>query len=151
LFFAVLSLYFNVIIGDFIAAIYIKAMNLLKLAVCILLMFCFVGCSVSKNPNPVIRYGANTGTTLAMPGLIMAGVDPRSNHVHASSFSMEMLALELVGYSAAGIGFATGAVLGGTVGFFKWMINGFENDRLCGSLPENVYPPEAADDETDKR
>ena len=102
-------------------------MNLLKLAVCILLMFCFVSCSVSKKKNPVIRYGANTGTTLAM------------------------LALELVGYSAAGIGFATGAVLGGTVGFFKWMINEFENDRLCGLLPENVYPPEAADGETDKR
>ena len=102
-------------------------MNLLKPIICILLMLSLVGCAVSRNPNPVIRYGANTGTTLAM------------------------LALELVGYSAAGIGFATGAVLGGTVGFFKWMINEFENDRLCGLLPENVYPPEAADGETDKR
>ena len=33
-----------------------------------LLALSLVGCAVSKNPNPVIRYGANTGATLAGPG-----------------------------------------------------------------------------------
>ena len=141
MFFAVLSLYFNVIIVDFIAAIYIKAMNLLKLAVCILLMFCFIGCSVSRNPNPVIRYGANTGATLAGPGIAVMCVAASLDDDGDSKDDVGQLAL--LGLGAAGIGFAAGAVLGGTVGFFKWMFNGFENDDIpqADALPEDVMPP----------
>ena len=36
---------------------------------CMLLMLSLVGCAVSKNPNPMIRYGVNTGTALAAPGI----------------------------------------------------------------------------------
>ena len=47
-------------------------MNYLKPVICMLLSLSLVGCAVSRNPNPVIRYGANTGTTLAVPGLVGA-------------------------------------------------------------------------------
>jgi hypothetical protein len=51
--------------------------------------------------------------------------------------------LALFGVGAAAAGFAVGAVLGGTVGFFKWMFNGFENDDIpqMDALPEDVKPP----------
>ncbi len=51
--------------------------------------------------------------------------------------------MALFGMGAAAAGFAVGAVLGGTVGFFKWMFNGFENDDIpkAEPLPENVKPP----------
>ena len=76
-----------------------------------LLALSLVGCAVSKNPNPMIRYGANTGATLAGPG------------------------------------FVVGAVLGGTVGFFKWMFNGFENDDIPREepLPEEILSPAKPD------
>ena len=141
MFFAVLSLYFDVIIGDFIAAIYIKAMNLLKSIICILLMLSLVGCAVSRNPNPVIRYGANTGATLAGPGIAVMCVAASLDDDGDSKDDVGQLAL--LGLGAAGIGFAAGAVLGGTVGFFKWMFNGFENDDIpqADALPEDVMPP----------
>ncbi|WP_074209374.1 hypothetical protein [Fibrobacter sp. UWB11] len=61
---------------------------------------------------------------------------------------LRLFPLKLVALSAAGVGFATGAVLGGTVGFFKWMINGFEKDNVSdyGTLPEEILPP-TRDDE----
>lgn len=136
-----MSLYFNVIIGDFIAAIYIKAMNLLKSIICILLMLSLVGCAVSRNPNPVIRYGANTGATLAGPGIAVMCVAASLDDDEDSKDDVGQLALFGVGAAAAG--FAVGAVLGGTVGFFKWMFNGFENDDIpqMDALPEDVKPP----------
>ncbi|WP_175566632.1 hypothetical protein [Fibrobacter sp. UWB11] len=40
----------------------------MKLIICMLLVLSLVGCSVSTNPNPMIRYGANTAATMALPG-----------------------------------------------------------------------------------
>ena len=37
----------------------------MRAVICMLLALSLVGCAVSKNPNPMIRYGANTGATLA--------------------------------------------------------------------------------------
>jgi len=120
---------------------YIAIMSLLKPVVCALLVLALAGCSVSKNPNPMIRYGANTAATLATPGLVVAGADA---HGRLHTVDPHLLPLELVALTAAGVGYVTGALLGGTVGFFKWMINGFENDNLhyTGDLPESVMPPE---------
>ena len=149
LFLAVLSPFLGVIIGDFIAAIYIKAMNLLKSIICILLMLSLVGCAVSRNPNPVIRYGANTGATLAGPGFAVMCVAASIDEDGESKDDVGRMAL--FGMGAAAAGFAVGAVLGGTVGFFKWMINGFEKDHVSdyGSLPEEILPPVKSDEDRD--
>ncbi|MBR6943221.1 MAG: hypothetical protein IKH55_09260, partial [Fibrobacter sp.] len=72
-----------------------------------------------------------------------------SGRFHAVDvMDVRLFPLKLVALSAAGVGFATGAVLGGTVGFFKWMVNGFEKDHVSdyGSLPESVMPPKETDD-----
>ena len=41
----------------------------MRAIICVLLTLSLVGCAVSKNPNPMIRYAANTGASLAGPGL----------------------------------------------------------------------------------
>lgn len=122
-------------------------MSSMKLIICMLLVLSLVGCSVSTNPNPMIRYGANTATTMAVPGWFVA--TNGSGKFHAVDvMDLRLFPLKLVALSAAGVGFATGAVLGGTVGFFKWMINGFEKDDISdyGTLPEEILPP-TRDDE----
>jgi hypothetical protein len=132
---------FFLIIGDCVLWVYIKAMNLLKPFICILLMLSLVGCAVSRNPNPVIRYGANTGATLAGPGFAVMCVAASIDEDEESKDDVGRMAL--FGMGAAAAGFVVGAVLGGTVGFFKWMFNGFENDNVpkVESLPENVKLP----------
>lgn len=118
-------------------------MSFLKLVVCMLLVLSLVGCASSKNPNPMIRYGANTATAMAVPGWFMA--TNGSGRLRAVDvMDIRLFPLKLAALSVAGVGFATGAVLGGTVGFVKWMINGFEDDKVSsyGSLPEELYPPE---------
>ena len=104
-------------------------------------MLSLVGCAVSRNPNPVIRYGANTGATLAGPGFAVMCVAASIDEDEESKDDVGRMAL--FGMGAAAAGFAVGAVLGGTVGFFKWMFNGFENDNIPKpeALPENVKPP----------
>ncbi len=116
-------------------------MNFLKSVICILLSLSLVGCAVSRNPNPVIRYGANTGATLAGPGFLVLCVAAALDDEDHSDKDVENLGL--LGLGAAAIGFAAGAVLGGTVGFFKWMFNGFEDDRIASTpdLPEEILPP----------
>ena len=116
-------------------------MNLLKSIICILLVFSLVGCAVSRNPNPVIRYATNTGVTLAGPGiaaLCVAGTIDNEDHTDKDAEK-----LGLFGLGGAAVGFAVGAILGGTVGFFKWMYNGFEDDNMARTepLPEDVLPP----------
>ena len=51
--------------------------------------------------------------------------------------------MALIGVGTAAAGFAVGAVLGGAVGFFKWMLNGFEDDNVGTGehLPEEILPP----------
>ena len=116
-------------------------MRYLKIVICFLVSISLVGCAVSRNPNPVIRYGANTGATLAGPGIAVMCVAASLDDDGASKDDVGQLAL--LGIGAAGIGFAAGAVLGGTVGFFKWMFNGFENDDIpqMDALPEDIKPP----------
>ena len=123
-------------------------MKLLKILFCVLLSLSLAGCSVSKNPNPMIRYGANTAMVMATPGLIVA----TDGSGKLRTMDIHLLAIELVALSAAGVGYATGAVLGGTVGFVKWMVNGFENDDISGygSLPESVMPPKESEDKSDE-
>ena len=115
-------------------------MSLLKPFICALLALALVGCAVSKNPNPVIRYGANTGASLALPGVAVLCVAGALDDEDSSNDDVAKLGL--LGLGAAGIGYAVGAVIGGTVGFFKWMFNGFENDRIeeYSDLPETVPP-----------
>lgn len=122
-------------------------MNLLKPFICILLMLSLVGCAVSRNPNPVIRYGANTGATLAGPGFAVMCVAASLDDDDEESKD-DVGRMALFGMGAAAAGFAVGAVLGGTVGFFKWMFNGFENDDIpkAEPLPENVKPPMRPDE-----
>lgn len=141
-------------------------MNLLKPVICVLLSLSLVGCAVSRNPNPVIRYGANTGTTLAVPGLVGAvGVtalaaaldDDDDDDCHSYSCKTESQKkatddyIMVLGISlgVAGIGFVAGALLGGTVGFFKWMFNGFQDDVIASTpdLPEEIMPPAKPDNE----
>lgn len=122
-------------------------MIFLKPIICLMLVLSLVGCSASKNPNPMIRYGANTATTMAVPGWFVA-TNGSGRFRAVDVMDVRLFPLKLVALSAAGVGFATGAVLGGTVGFFKWMINGFEKDHVSdyGSLPESVMPPKETDD-----
>ena len=141
-------------------------MNFLKPIICLLLVLSLVGCSASKNPNPVIRYGANTGTTLAVPGLVGAvGItalaaaldDDDDSDCHSYSCKSESqkkatddyITVMGISLGIAGIGFVAGAVLGGTVGFFKWMFNGFKDDDIeeIGPLPEDILPPAKPDNE----
>lgn len=89
----------------------------------------------------MIRYAANTGVTLAGPGLAavcIAGSIDNDDHTDKDAER-----LGLVGLAAAAGGFAIGAILGGTVGFFKWMFNGFQDDNMARAepLPEDILPP----------
>ena len=117
-------------------------MSWLKPIICALLALALVGCAVSKNPNPVIRYGANVGASMALPGVaVLCIASALDNDDHTDKDAEKM---GLFGLGAAGLGYAVGAVLGGTVGFFKWMFNGFENDDVHSednALPESVMPP----------
>ena len=125
-------------------------MIFLKPIVCVMLVLSLVGCSASKNPNPMIRYGANTATTMAVPGWFVA-TNGSGRFRAVDVMDVRLFPLKLVALSAAGVGFATGAVLGGTVGFFKWMINGFEKDNVSdyGTLPEEILPPVKSDEDRD--
>jgi hypothetical protein len=119
----------------------------MRAIICMLLALSLVGCAVSKNPNPVIRYGANTGATLAMPGVgvIAVAAAAAEEESNDSDWGVFQLAVAGVGISCAG--FIAGMVLGGTVGFFKWMFNGFENDDIpkADPLPEDILPPVKSD------
>lgn len=116
-------------------------MSFLKLIVCMLLAFSLAGCAVSKNPNPMIRYGANTAATMAVPGAVVTAVSVPI--IATSGVDGPRLVLAIMGVGAAGIGYVAGALIGGTVGLVKWMINGFEDDRDTGyELPEEILPPE---------
>jgi len=116
-------------------------MSLLKVTICMLLALSLVGCAVSRNPNPIIRYAANTGATLAGPGFAVMCVAGSLDDEDHSNKDIERLGV--TGLAAAAGGFAIGAILGGTVGFFKWMFNGFENDDIpkAEPLPEELLPP----------
>jgi len=121
-----------------------------------LLAFSLVGCAVSKNPNPMIRYGANVGASMAVPGVVgLVGVgvlgslldenddDYLDDDECDSRCSDDFLAAVGITAGIAGIGFLAGALLGGTIGFFKWMFNGFENDDVQqNEMPEEVLAPE---------
>ena len=124
-------------------------MKFLKLIICVLLSLSLVGCAVSKNPNPRIRYGANTAATMALPGAIAAASS--GTIICASGLDIHALVFGVISVGAAGAGYVAGALLGGTVGFFKWMINGFEKDNVSdyGSLPEEILPPVKSDENGD--
>lgn len=115
-------------------------MSLLKVTICMLLALSLVGCAVSRNPNPMIRYAANTGVTLAGPGLAAVCIAGSIDNDEHTDKDAERLGL--VGLAAAAGGFAIGAILGGTVGFFKWMFNGFQDDNMARAepLPEEILP-----------
>ena len=117
-------------------------MKFLKLIICVLLSLSLAGCAVSKNPNPMIRYGANTAATMALPGAIAAASS--GPIICASGLDIHALVFGVISVGAAGAGYVAGALLGGTVGFVKWMINGFEGDKVSsyGSLPEEILPLE---------
>ena len=118
-------------------------MCLMRAIICVLLTLSLVGCAVSKNPNPMIRYAANTGASLAGPGLAAVCI------AHTDKDAEQ---LGLIGLAAAAGGFVIGAVIGGTVGFFKWMANGFEDDDMARAepLPEEILPPVKNDTYGDK-
>lgn len=80
-----------------------------------LLALSLVGCAVSKNPNPVIRYGANTGATLAGPGFAAMCVAGALSEDGSSDKDVEQLGL--FGIAAAAGGFVVGAVLGERLAF----------------------------------
>ena len=124
-----------------------------------LLVFSLVGCAVSKNPNPVIRYGANAGASMALPGLAGAAViavvagaadedDEDDSYVSDSEKQRRkerddaFFAAFGVSLAVAGVGCLLGGLIGGTVGFFKWMFNGFEDDHVkeYSELPEEILP-----------
>ena len=148
------------VIGELNAPLYITCMSCLKPIICMLLSLSLVGCAVSKNPNPVIRYGANAGATLALPGLagaatiaVVAGAadeDDKDNSYVSDSEKKRrkerddaMFTAFGISLAVAGIGCLVGGLIGGTVGFFKWMFNGFEDDhdKEYSDLPEEIVPP----------
>ena len=127
-------------------------MKFLKLVICSLLALSLVSCAVSRNPNPVIRYGTNAGTSLAVPGIAVAVVGGLvSSDKDRSEMTDEEIEREdqltqtmLLGVGAAAAGFVVGAVVGGTVGFIVWASNGFRNDNVSKyttSIPEELKPP----------
>ena len=116
-------------------------MSFLKLIVCMVLALSLAGCAVSKNPNPMIRYGANTAATMALPGAVVTGVSVPI--ISTSGVDGPRLILAITGVCAAGIGYVAGAVIGGTVGLVKWIVNGFEYDYDYGNeLPDEILPLE---------
>ena len=145
--------------------LYITGMNFLKPVICVLLTLSLVGCAVSRNPNPVIRYGANAGASLALPGLAGAaviavvagaaeedekddGYISESERKRRKERDDNIMAAFGVSLAIAGVGCLVGGLVGGTVGFFKWMFNGFEDDHAkeYSDLPEDIVPP-VRDDE----
>lgn len=127
-------------------------MKFLKAVICTLLSLSLVGCAVSSNPNPVVRYAVNTGTSLAVPGVAVAIVGGlSSSDKDRSEMSDDEIEQEdkadqtiLIGVGAAALGFVVGAFLGGTVGIIVWASHGFRNDNMreySTSIPEEVKPP----------
>ena len=155
------------VIGELNTLLYITCMNFLKPIICMLLTFSLVGCAVSKNPSPVIRYGANTGATMALPGLTGAAVtaviacaaweedEKNEGYVDANERQRRnerdgnFLAAFGISLGVAGVGYVAGALIGGTVGFFKWIFNGFKDDDIASvpDLPEKILPPTKPDNE----
>ena len=76
-------------------------MSFLKLVVCMLLVLSLVGCAASKNPNPMIRYGANTATTMAVPGWFVA-TNGSGRFRAVDVMDIRLFPLKLVALSAAG-------------------------------------------------
>ena len=54
-----------------------------------------------------------------------------------------------ISLGVAGVGYVAGALIGGTVGFFKWIFNGFKDDDIASvpDLPEKILPPTKPDNE----
>ena len=166
LIFATLSQIFGGVVDVLKLLLYITSMNFLKPIICMLLSLSLVGCAVSKNPNPVIRYGANAGASLALPGLAGAAViavvagaaedeDKDKKYYYQSESDRQrqkerddnIMAAFGISLAVAGVGCLVGGLVGGTIGFFKWMFNGFEDDhdKDYSDLPEEILPP-ARDD-----
>ena len=166
LIFATLSQIFGGVVDVLKLLLYITSMNFLKPIICMLLSLSLVGCAVSKNPNPVIRYGANAGASLALPGLAGAAViavvagaaedeDKDKKYYYQSESDRQrqkerddnIMAAFGISLAVAGVGCLVGGLIGGTVGFFKWMFNGFEDDhdKEYSDLSEDILPP-ARDD-----
>ena len=117
-----------------------------------LLALSLAGCAVSSNPNPMIRYATNLGTSLAVPGMVVfvaAGAassdkDEGDMSEQEKEFEDNLGKTVWIGVGVAAVGFLAGAVVGGTIGFIKWASNGFEDDDMTGystKIPEEAMPP----------
>ena len=127
-------------------------MKFLKSIICNLLAFSLVGCAVSRNPNPVVRYAVNMGTSLAVPGMVVfvaAGAassdkDEDDMTEQEQQFEEDLGKTVWIGVGVTAVGFVAGAVVGGTVGFIKWTYNGFKDDDMTEystEIPESAMPP----------
>ena len=127
-------------------------MKFLKSLICLLLALSLVGCAVSSNPNPVIRYSVNAGTSLAIPGMVVfvaAGAassdkDDGDLSEQEQEFEDDLGKAVWIGVGVAAVGFLAGAVVGGTIGFIKWASTGFEDDDMTEyttKIPEEAMPP----------
>ena len=127
-------------------------MKLLKTLICLLLALSLVGCAVSSDPNPMIRYATNLGTSLAVPGMVVfvaAGAassdkDEGDMSEQEKEFEDHLGKTVWIGVGVAAAGFVAGALVGGTIGFIKWASNGFKDDDMTGystEIPEDAMPP----------
>lgn len=102
------------------------------------------------------RYASYGGTYGAAPGVIcLAIAAAATDSDDDDNDSSDDLAL--LGLALTGIGYVSGAVIGGTIGLFRWMILGdFESDKRDDGLPPELYdgtikvPPNYRDTEQEK-
>lgn len=124
---------------DFYTFVYmVRITKIICILLCCAALLGTTGCAYHST-NPVVRYASYGGTYGAVPGVIClaaaAAVTDSDDEDNDSSDDLALLGLALTG-----IGYIGGAVIGGTVGLFRWMILGdFEPNNRDDGLPPELY------------
>lgn len=114
----------------------VRISKVISILLCCAVLFGTTGCAYNST-NPVIRYASYGGSYGAAPGVICLAVAAAADSDDDDNDSDD---LALLGIALMGVGYVSGAVIGGTIGLLRWMILGdFESDKRDDGLPPELY------------